>query len=263
LSSPHALIAVAAGDRYVYALGYFGHILYQYNTVSGVTDRVTVGSIAGHISRNFIADDRGHAFVPRLEYNTNPGPASSRSARPWHVSLVEYDTQLREIAATAIYRYGKGNPTLNHGIVAFQPLPNRSIAFITHDGFLYIIDPPHPTAQTQPASQSPAIVRPIDYFYPHGPSYTACLSLSSDGTRLQGLSRLQADLYPHQAYRWITFDPATGSRTVQPVTLTNADPGILEDALLYGSAVRDAAGRVYVAGTILHQGKPLLLQIQP
>jgi hypothetical protein len=253
LATPHALIAVAAGSHYVYALGYFGHVLYQYDTKTGQTNHVAVGSIAGHVSRNFLVDDRGHAFVPRVEYDPALGPKPK--LRSWHASLIEYDPQLREIAATPLPHYGQGNPTLSHGIVAFQSLPDRSVAFITHEGFLYLIQPP--------ASDGPATIKPIGYFDPADPAYVAALNLSSDQTKLQGLCRLHSDLYPHQAYQWITFDLTTGCRIVQPLALTNADPKILEDALLYGSSTRDPAGRVYVGGTILHQGKPLLLQIEP
>ena len=61
---PEALIAVAVGDRYVYALGYFGHVLFQFDTMTRDVKRIPVGSLGGHVSRNFIADYRGHAFVP-------------------------------------------------------------------------------------------------------------------------------------------------------------------------------------------------------
>src|SRR5229473_700087 len=61
-----ALIAVATGGPYVYALGYFNHVLYQFDTRTRRLRSVTVGSAGGHVSRNFFVDARGHAFVPRI-----------------------------------------------------------------------------------------------------------------------------------------------------------------------------------------------------
>jgi len=69
-TAPEALIAVAAGGRFIYALGYFGHVLYRFDTKDGDVQHVAVGSVNGHVSRNFLADHRGHAYVPRLREET-------------------------------------------------------------------------------------------------------------------------------------------------------------------------------------------------
>ncbi|KKL06684.1 hypothetical protein LCGC14_2593580, partial [marine sediment metagenome] len=58
-----ALIGMAAGGKYVYALGYNRHALHQYETATGKTRRVEVGAIGGHISRGLLADGRGHVYV--------------------------------------------------------------------------------------------------------------------------------------------------------------------------------------------------------
>ena len=87
--TPEALIAVAVGDRYAYALGYFGHVLFQFDTATRDVKRIPVGSVGGHVSRNFIADYRGHAFVPRLRVDAEP--LGRRSAR---VSIVELGSNL-------------------------------------------------------------------------------------------------------------------------------------------------------------------------
>lgn len=57
-----ALIAVAGGGPFVYALGYFNHVVYQYDTRTGAVKAKTVGAAGGHVSRNFFADERGHVF---------------------------------------------------------------------------------------------------------------------------------------------------------------------------------------------------------
>src|SRR5262245_5018386 len=53
LTTREALIAVGGGGPFVYSLGYFGHVLYRYDTKTGATARIEIGSVDGHISRNF------------------------------------------------------------------------------------------------------------------------------------------------------------------------------------------------------------------
>src|SRR4029077_14421392 len=65
LSTPEALLAVGGGDRFIYALGYFDHVLYEFDTRTGEIRHVRVGAVDGHISRNVLVDYRGHVFVPR------------------------------------------------------------------------------------------------------------------------------------------------------------------------------------------------------
>ena len=65
-ATPEALIAVATGGPYVYSLGYFNHVLYQFDTRTKRIRSVAVGAAGGHVSRNFFVDDRGHAFVSRV-----------------------------------------------------------------------------------------------------------------------------------------------------------------------------------------------------
>jgi len=50
MAAPEGLIAVAGVGRYVYALGYWNHVLYQYDTLTGATTRREIGSVGGHIS---------------------------------------------------------------------------------------------------------------------------------------------------------------------------------------------------------------------
>ena len=53
-AAPEGLIAVSGVGRFVYALGYWGHILYQYDTHTRESRQIRVGSEGGHISRNLI-----------------------------------------------------------------------------------------------------------------------------------------------------------------------------------------------------------------
>ena len=72
LAVPEALIAVAGAGRWIYTLGYFNHVLYQYDCETGKHQSITVGAVGGHISRNFFCDIRGHAYVPRLARRPRP-----------------------------------------------------------------------------------------------------------------------------------------------------------------------------------------------
>ena len=90
LATPEALIAVNLARNYVYALGYWDHVLYQFNTQNEQVKRVEVGSVADHISRNFLVDPQGHAYVPKVTTN---------SAGEIQAYLNEYDTDLNLIGS--------------------------------------------------------------------------------------------------------------------------------------------------------------------
>lgn len=66
MSTPEALVALETTRRYVYALGYWGHVLYQFDTSTGRTERLQIGSDCGHVSRNFLVDLREHVYVPKV-----------------------------------------------------------------------------------------------------------------------------------------------------------------------------------------------------
>src|SRR5262245_14273442 len=81
---PEGVIACAVGGRFVYYLGYFNHVLYRFDPATKKLEKKVVGSVGGHVSRNFFADDRGNVYVPRV---------TKTEAR-----LVEFDEYLTEVA---------------------------------------------------------------------------------------------------------------------------------------------------------------------
>jgi hypothetical protein len=238
IAVPEGLLAVSGVGRYVYALGYWGHVLYQYDTVTGTDKRVVVGSTAGHVSRNFLADVRGHAFVPRLV--AQPGGTFS-------ATLVEYDSELRELAATPLENYlGTSSPHANHGIVGLVYLADGRLLFTTHHGQLYVI---------QPRIELPARVMSLGWFHPDGEAYAPSLfALGGDGL-IAGVTERRS------RYEWVVLELNTRISGAFPL-----DTRDLRDVLLYGSVNRDRAGRAYVGGwTSSGSGgkRPLLLQIDP
>jgi hypothetical protein len=165
LAAPEGLIAVATSGRRMHALGYFNHVLYQYDCRTAKVHSVAVGAAGGHISRNFFCDVRGHVYVSRLRQ----GPGDSLMP----TTLVELDPELREIHETPMSHYTQTLDDASHGLTGFQPLADQSIVFLTDQGYLY---------RVEPREGRPAAVHELGWFHPRGQGYVASL-FTSDGSR--------------------------------------------------------------------------------
>jgi hypothetical protein len=238
-AAPEGLVAACGAGRFVYALGYFGHVLYQYDTANGQANRVAVGSVGGHVSRNFLADLRGHAYVPRL--SAGVGRVSAL--------LVEYDAGLKEVGATPLEFYlGKESPESNHGIIGLAYLPDGRMLFTTHVGYLYMVEP---------RENERAAVTPMGWVHPDGVAYTPSLFSIGTDNLVAGIGNRRGEV------EWIVANP--GARLSLSFPL---DTKGLRKVLLYGSISRDNAGRVYVGGWTENENnpgrqRPLVLQIDP
>ena len=238
LATPEGLVAVSGVGRYVYALGYWGHVLYQYDTLRGGHRRVVVGSVAGHVSRNFVADNRGHAYVPRVR--TVDGQPTAE--------LVEFDSELRQVAATPLEFYlDKGSPNGNHGITGLAYLPDGRMLFTTGRGHLYAIEP---------QSATPARVRALGWFHPEGEAYAPSLFVWGGANWLAGVTLRKG------RYEWVTHELRTSLSHATPL-----DTGTLKGVLLYGSVTRDDQGRAYLGGWKSKDARgsgmrPVLLQVE-
>jgi len=239
-STPDGLIALSGTGRYVYALGYFGHTLYQYDTRTGRTRSVDVGSSDGHISRNFATDWREHAYVPRVV----GGMAAT---------LVEYDAALNEVAQTPLEHYIDRTPAFSHGMTAIQPLADGSVVFATCQGYLYRIFPP--------AGTGPATVVGLGWLHPAGARYVASLFTYGGRRYVMGLATegKDTDAGAHDHFDWVFYDLEARQGVPVPFVASGYDEPSLRSALLYGSVTRDNAGRFYVVGT--RGGRPLALQV--
>jgi hypothetical protein len=263
LAAPEALIAVAGGDRFVYALGYFGHVLYQYDTTTGAIHHVTVGSVDGHVSRNIIVDYRGHVYVPRLR-----AEQSATGRRLIRTSIVELGTDLREVKETPLvydHYVHNDDPNQSHGIVSLQEMADRSWFFVTHVGFLYHVVPPAP-APGPAISQAAADVVSVSWFHPDGPSYVASL-FTSDGTAtLLGVSHDNLVEGGRGGFQWLTCDWASISCRMAPFRPKTPDAETVSRAGFYGSATRDANNDHYVVGLVPADGgdtRPIVLRVRP
>lgn len=235
LRTPEALIAVATGGPYVYALGYFNHVLYQYDTRNGRQRSLAVGAAGGHVSRNFFADGRGHVFVPRV---------GGRAGGALSAALVEYDARLGEMNVHPLTHYFERGLDDSHGIVGTHPDGAGGWYFSTGKGRLY---------QVAVQNERP-LVADLGWFHPAGARYTASMFRDARG-RLHGAASPSSG--GSRTFEWISRAP-DGHTTVQPLPYGDA-PRFPEPALLYGSISSDSAGRFYVVGTMAY--KPVVLQV--
>jgi hypothetical protein len=216
---PEGIIASAAGGDAVWFLGYFGHVVYRYDTKTEVITQTRVGATGGHVSRNFVVDDRGHAFVPRV--------------RSGQASLVELNPEMDEVAVTPLADYDCSPNADSHGIVSWAKLKDGTLAIVTDGGRLYTI--------------SKGTVTDRGRMHPAGNAYLSCL-ISPDG-----VNQLIAIGHRKGVYDWVEFDLGTNHGTVKPITIPVPDGAT--NILVYGSGVRDLAGRWYVAGAFAAKGE--------
>jgi hypothetical protein len=232
-----ALIAVAVGGPYVYAEGYFNQVLYQFDTRTKKIRSVTVGAVGGHVSRNFFADDRGHAFVSR---STRTGD------RPPEAFLVEYDGALQEIAAQPLPDYFDHGPDDSHGIVAIHPDGQGGWFFATSQGRLF---------HEEPAATGPSRLTNLGWYSPSGPRYVASMFFDAQARILYGVGMPSGNGTDH--FEWIAHPlDRAGAISVFPY---GAEPVFPHGAVLYGSIARDGGGRFYVVGSMAY--KPVILQV--
>jgi len=235
LTAPEGLIALGVGGRWVYALGYWDHVLYQFDTTTGKSRSVHVGSVNGFVSRQVVVDRRGHVYVPRI-WRTDSG--SQRA------ELKEFGPDLEERGATGLEDFFDPRSQDTHGIVASTPMADGSLIFATQRGALYRIVPP--------GGDGAAAVTHEGWMHPEGSAYIASL-FTFDGKRVVlGAARRAT------GYDWVVCDLETGRRTATPLDL-----GGRKDVLLYGTVTRDGQGRFLLGGRHDEGGatRPLLLAV--
>jgi len=256
-AAPEGLIAVSGVGRWIYALGYFGHVLYQYDTRTDTIRSVRVGSVGGHISRNLLADRNGHAYVPRLQKRQAGKRTSLEDTRGGNgavlTTLVEFDTKLGEIAETRLEHYLEHDPQSSLGITGLVYIADGSMAFTTTNGYLFHIIP---------GQGKPAKVAPLGWFHPAGPAHSGSLFTFAGNRYLLGIAARQG-----QKHEWLVYDLQARESVALPLALQDLGRPGRKDLLLYGSVTRDDRGCFYVVGRYMHQGEkyPVLcrLSVEP
>jgi hypothetical protein len=255
LTVPDHVIAVAAGGRHVFALGWPGHHLYACDIDTGAIERAAAGSVPGHMSRHMMADIRGHAYVPRLRFTAE---TPSRLA----VTLVEFSPGLHELGETPLAHYVAKDESRQHGITGVQTLTDLSIAFVTAAGYLY---------QVKPRKGAPAEVAALGWCDPKGEMYVSSLFTYEGQRYLAGVSDREGQKH------WFVFDLATRTSTALALPRTGevmdisgakekqSSPDRVVDTgpgcVLSGCSTRDDRGSFYLSGSL--GGDPVIFQAAP
>jgi len=234
-STEEALVAVNTNGRYIYALGYWNHVLYQYDIKTKAQIRVVVGSFSKHVSRNFIVDENGHSYVPMLSEN---------DFNELEAYLNEYDTRLNLIGSYPMPSYTAKNMSKHHGIIAYTSMNNGNVLFTTADGGLYQIN----------ISEKKEKLINLGNIHPEGSSYTASLFTFAGERFVGGVSR------KNNQYQWTLHDLVSNISVNYPLELKG-----YRDLLLYGSLTKDDQGNFYLGGWVAipnsKRHRPLLLQL--
>jgi len=252
MATPEGLLALSVSGRFVYVLGFFGHKLYQYDCETGGVRSVEVGSLDGHISRNIFSDRYGHVYVPRLRRTTDAIMDFLGDEPRVDTTLVEYDTELREVKESRLEFYQDRSPTDSHGLTAFQPMADGSIITMTAMGYMY---------RVVPRGGRSAKVVPIGWLHPRGSHYAASLFTHAGERYVMGLTTGDKDKESQpRDFEWVVYDLEEGRGTPIPFNISGPDPPPIGPCLLYGCATRDDQGRFYVVGSA-RGGSPIMLQV--
>jgi hypothetical protein len=238
LATKEGVIAVNTDGRYVYVLGYWDHILYQYDTQIQKFNKIRVGAINGHISRNFLVSQNGHVFVPKVEFSAN---------NTLIVNLNEYDSALDLVASTPLEHYLYDSKHSQHGIVSYINMKNGDIYFVTAVGALYKI------SRTNNNRHQVSFEVFLSETDEAGGYFPSLFSINGENF-LVALGRLANSKH----YSWLVYE--TSTKTIAIDDLKSLD----NKKLLYGSVTRDNSGRLYVVGldkSNRSKHQPLILQL--
>jgi hypothetical protein len=229
-----------------------GHVVYRYDTKTGDLKRKIVGSYKGHISRNFLADARGHAFVPRLTENA-PADGLDKFSSKLTVELVELDDNLNELAASPLAHYTADGSENTHGITGVVYLSDQSMVFASSNGYLYRLEPKLDAATE---------LQSLGWFHPDGETYAPSL-FALDGERyVAGLTAKTGS----SVFDWVVYDLNTKSSTREEFPIQDNGEQHIRNLLLYGSITRDDSGAGYVVGRFIDpdskRERPIFLQMQ-
>jgi hypothetical protein len=244
LATPEALIAVNVHGTGVFALGYCGHVLYRFDTETNAIIKVEVGSVPGHVSRNFLVDRNGHAYVPQVRADLTGKQVAT---------LQEYDSSLVPVGEHDLPKYVSAPMHSNQGIVAYTALRDGSIAFLVGKGDLYLV---------RPDDHGPASVSYLGKMHPAGDANIKNL-FSYDGRRLLVSAGRQSR--PGSPWEWLIYELDSGVSAAKPLSVGLGLKNV-KAMQVYGSLTRDNDGDFYVAGFINQTGRqssvPVLLRLR-
>ena len=235
LTAPEGLIAAACERRHVYAMGYFGNVIYRYDTKTKETRSIKLGTMGGHVSRNIFVDANEHLFAARLTPGSSINdPGTTRVGTSLvRSTLVELDPELEIVHEWPLEDYAPTLDTDSHGITGFCRLSGGDIVFITHSGAIWLLKSDVVGDQR---------LQRLGWMHHEGPAYVASL-FSPLGERFVG-----GFVQTNGAYEWVIYD--IEQRASTRLRLAQQDQRILETPglLLYGCDTLDRNANAYVVG---------------
>lgn len=222
LATKEALIALNTDGRFIYALGYWGHVLYQYDTLSKRFNRTNVGAFPGHISRNVLVSANGSVFVPQVQKN----PDGSIDTY-----LVEYDSELTIMDKHEMEHYLYPNKHSDHGITSFTHMKNGEIYFATGTGALYYL---------KKIGNNKHDLVFVDFMgdtAEEGNYISSLFSIDGSGF-LVGLGQKNNT----RDHRWYIHEVTSG------ITVSYSVVDEIGTPILYGSHTKDIDGNMYMVG---------------
>jgi hypothetical protein len=234
-TTPEGLIALSARGRYVVAQGYFGHVLYQYDTQTKQMRSKKLGTYKGHASRNIFMDARGHVYGirARIADSSEFEGVYELDADRVRVSLVELDTLLQEVNDWPLGDYAPTGNTDSHGITGFCEFNDGTIVFVTHSGALW---------QVRQQGGKSQLDR-LGWMHPQGSSYCASLFAPYGNKFVCGFVNRKEG-----AYEWSVFDLQNKCSAVLPLDRQSAELLQHPKLLIYGCDTLDDTNRAYVVG---------------
>jgi hypothetical protein len=234
-TAPEGLIALAARGRYVVTQGYFGHVLYQYDTQTKQIRSKKLGTYKGHASRNIFMDSRGHVFGirARIANSYDLDSVYEIGKDRVRISLVELDTEFNELNDWTLSDYAPTGSTDSHGITGFSELDDGSIVFVTHSGALWQI------RQIDAKSK----LERLGWIHPLGTGYCASLFSPFGRRYVCGFVRSKGGVE-----EWSIFDIELKRSVILP--MSESDRALLRQPqlLIYGSDTLDDQSRGYIVG---------------
>jgi hypothetical protein len=234
-TAPEGLIALSARGRYVVAQGYFGHVLYQYDTTSKSIRSVKLGTYKGHSSRNIFMDFRSHVYgiLARIAHSYEFDGVYQIGQDRVRVSLVELNTHLEEVNEWPLSDYEPTGSTDSHGLTGFCEMQDGSIVFVTHSGALWQIR--HIDGQVH--------LEKLGWMHPKGKSYCASLYAPGGERYICGICGIGEG-----KYEWVVFDAQYKRSVVLPLDSKSLELLQEPKLLLYGSDTLDDSGCGYLVG---------------
>jgi hypothetical protein len=236
--APEALIALGTAGRYVYVQGYFGGVLYQFDTQTSETRSVEIGSYMGHVPRNIVVDAREHVFMVQAREATSADSSrfvSIAQGKRLCADLVEIDSSLSIVGRWPLSDYEVSENTDSHGLTGFCTMQNGDLFLVAATGACWLVSPGQQSGKSR--------VERLGWFHPLGTAYCASVFCPSGSRYVMGLARR-----PRAAYEWIVYDLEQLQNYILELDAASQDCLNIPGLGLWGTQTLDDQQAAYLVG---------------